>query len=207
MSKLYRNCSEIFVYNFFKIIETQNLIWLVVGYDGYDKVKYDVKQAKENWDNIFEEYFKLKGDNKTLLYLEIQSELLYLKARFQTASMLLGRLEKGVLNDELRIQFIEHLADWNYVINREKPLDNEIERMYRQLMASKNKINLKEQELKDLNIGGDKSNMSLIEQTIKLEQALGRNEINLKTTTLEKYIGLIKEVEEINRARKKKNGK
>jgi len=204
MSKMYRNCSEIFVYNFYKVLETQNLSWLVLDYDGYNEVKFDEKEAEKVWIDIYEDYFRLIQDNKTLIIIETTQELMYLRARKEYAELMIFQLDK--INENERLECIKELREWNYKVNDKIPLDELIDSLNRQVLASENKINIKEQELKDLTKeNGEK--ISLIQQTIKLELALGKNEIDTKRTTMEKFIGMIDEVKLIVQERKKRNGK
>ena len=204
MSKMYRNCSEIFVYNFYKVLETQNLSWLVLDYDGYNEVKFDEKEAEKVWIDIYEDYFRLIQDNKTLIIIETTQELMYLRARKEYAELMIFQLDK--INENERLECIKELREWNYKVNDKIPLDELIDSLNRQVLASENKINIKEQELKDLTKeNGEK--ISLIQQTIKLELALGKNEIDTKRTTMEKFIGMIDEVKLIVQEKKKRNGK
>ena len=82
-TRYYRNCDELSVYNFHKILETNDYSYLIVGFDGYDKLEFDEKKADELWGNIYEEYCKLTKNNKSLLYFSIFQELLYLKTRYK----------------------------------------------------------------------------------------------------------------------------
>ena len=96
------------------------------------------------------------------------------------------------------------LSEINYKINPEADLTSEIERMIVQIKQSQNKIRLKQNELETYKPEeGEEEKMSLTAQVVKLEQALNRNEINPKTTMMEKWIAMIKEVKETNEARKK----
>ena len=203
-TRYYRNCDEISVYNFYKVLETNNYAYLIVGYDDYQKVDFDDKEANEVWVSIYEEYCKLTEDNKSLLYFAVFQELLYLRTRFEVATTLLRQLSNGIKDDIVRLKYINSLRTWKYKIDKEKPLEDELDRMVAQLKVSTNKINIKQAELDELKVD-DSEKLSLIEQTVKLEQALGRNEIDLKRTVVSKYIALFKEVKLLNEARKKQN--
>ena len=206
MTKYYRNCDELPMYNFSKILETNNYAYLVVGYDGYEDAVFEESKTSELWEGIYEEYCKLTEDNKSLMYFAIFQELVYLKTRYQVAVTLLTQLEIGLGDKALENDFIEELRKWKYKINKDRPLKDELGRMLKQLKASTNAITIKQSQLEELKAkGGEK--LSLIEQTVKLELALGKNEIDIKRTVVAKYISLIKEVELLNKARKKQNGK
>ena len=205
-TRYYRNCNELSVYNFHKILETNNYSYLIVGFDEYEKININEKEASDVWNLIYEEYCKLTEDNKSLLYFAIFQELLYLKTRFEVATTLLKQLSNGIDDKIVVLKYINALRVWKYKINKDKPLDEELDRMVNQLKASTNKIQIKQSELEDLNVNNS-DKLSLIEQVVKLEQALGRNEIDIKKTVVSKYIALFKEVKLINEARSKQNNK
>ena len=78
--------------------------------------------------------------------------------------------------------------------------------MIHQLKVSENKIQIKTSELKDLNVNeGEK--LSLIEQNVKLELALGKNKINTRETSVSEHVALFNEADLLNQARKKQNNK
>lgn len=205
-TRYYRNCDELSVYNFHKVLETNNYSYLIVGFDDYKEVKFDEKEADELWGNIYEEYCRLTKNNKSLLYFAIFQELLYLKTRYQVARILLMQLSNGNNKEEFVLDCIERLKEWKYKIDKEKPLKDELVRMIHQLKVSENKIHIKQSELEDLKVDeGEK--LSLIEQNVKLELALGKNKINTKKTSVSEHVALFNEVHLLNEARRKQNNK
>ena len=205
-TRYYRNCDELSVYNFHKILETNDYSYLIVGFDGYDKLEFDEKKADELWGNIYEEYCKLTKNIKSLLYFAVFQELLYLKTRYQVARILLIQLSNNNNSEEFVLECIERLREWKYKIDKEKPLKDELERMVHQLKVSENKIQIKKAELDNLNVEeGEK--LSLIEQNVKLELALGKNKIDTKKTSVSEHVALFNEADLLNQARKKQNNK
>lgn len=205
-TRYYRNCDELSVYNFHKVLETNNYSYLIVGFDDYNLIEINEKEADELWSSIYEEYCKLTKNNKSLLYFAVFQELIYLKTRYQVARILLMQLSNGKNSEDFVLECIERLKEWKYKINKEKPLKDELSRMINQLKASENKIQMKQSELEDLNVD-ESEKLSLIEQNVKLELALGKNEINTKTTSVSKYIALFNEVKILNEAKNKQNNK
>ena len=205
-TRYYRNCDELSVYNFHKVLETNNYSYLIVGFDDYEPIEFDEKEADELWGNIYEEYCRLTKNNKSLLYFAVFQELLYLKTRYQVARILLMQLSNGNNSEEFVLECIEKLREWKYKIDKEKPLKDELQRMIHQLKVSENKIQIKKSELEDLNVDeGEK--LSLIEQNVKLELALGKNKINTKKTSVSEHVALFNEVHLLNEARRKQNNK
>ena len=107
------------------------------------------------------------------------------------------------------IAYVEELKKWGYHINLKNDLDDELNKAVHQLKSSKNKINIKNSELKEMkrNMGMESSSMSLIEQSARLEQGLSRNNIDIEKTVVSKWIILVKLLEETNKAKRKSNGK
>ena len=206
MPKYYRNCDELPIYNFYKVLETNELCYLYLDYDGYEKMKV-IEVLGGVWEGIYEEYLKLVGDNTTILYYEVVNNLLYLETRYSVVSTLLQQIVMGRMDKDMLRAYILQLREWKYYIDDEKPLNDEISRMVRQLKASENRIRLKKEEKKQLETAKSNEKMSLIDQQVKLEQALSRNEIDTKRTVVSKWITMIKEVKLINDQRKKQNGK
>lgn len=204
MTKCYRDCSELPMYNFSKVLETGNYAYLLVEFDEYNKVEFNEKEMDDLWNEIYEEYCILTQNNKSLLYFSTYQELTYLKSRYEIASLLLSQLVKGVEDDFIRLKYFNALRLWKYKIDKEKPLHSELERMYKQLKQSTNKINVKQAELDALTTN-EAEKRSIIQQVVDLEQALERNEIDLKKTVVAKYIALINKVKEISIARNKRN--
>jgi hypothetical protein len=179
VKKIYRNCDELPVYNFYKIVETMDYSYLYVDFDGYTKV--DVSNDVELvWEAIYEEYLKLTENNTAILYYEVVKELLYLQTRYEVASSLLQQLAMGKMDENMFKAYVLELRKWQYDLDEKKPLKEETERLVAQLRASQNKIRLKEEEKKSFENKETGDNLTLVQQQVKLEQALSRNEIDTK---------------------------
>ena len=113
----------------------------------------------------------------------------------------------GKMSKEMLEKYAVELKKWQYNLDVKKPLKDELPRLIRQLKGSENKIRIKQEEKKDFEDKNEGKEMSLIEQQIKLEQALSRNEIDTRKTSVSKWIAMIKEVKFINQQRKNNNGK
>ena len=204
----YKTCDDLPIYNFYKIMEESNYMHLIVGYDGYQDIKIEHEDIESVWQDIHEEYVKMSGDNSTKLYYELINEVLYLETRYKVVMDLLSSLAENSMSDQMISAYIKELRQWKYKIDDSKPFEDEMDKMVRQLKASENKIRLKKDELEKLKENNnDGESMSLIKQTVKLEQALERNNIDTKKTSVTKWIALLEEIKEINAQRQKSNGK
>lgn len=206
MKKYYRNCEELPIYNFYKVVDTKDYSYLMFDYDGYSKLEVD-EEVISLWEKIYEEYLKLSDNNTMLIYYETVSELLYLETRYEVALTLLQQIALGRMEETMLRAYVLELGKWKYHLNDKKPLEEELDRLTRQLRQSENKIRIKQNRKKELEAENKDSPMSLVQQQVKLEQALSRNEIDTKTTSVSKWIELVKEVKFINQQRTSKNGK
>jgi hypothetical protein len=210
MKRYYRNCNELPIYNFYKIVESTNLSYLYVDYDEYNDIR-PKSSFQEVWKKIYDEYSELTGDRSTLIYYELISDIMYYQTRYNVVSKLLDIMSNSPMTDEILDLYIAKLKEWKYVINKKKPLQEELQNMYIQLKQSENKIRMLEAELEALKKKNkDNKSLTLTEQQVKLEQGLGRNEIDVRKVSVAKWLMMIKEVKEINRAKQKqmqKNGK
>lgn len=169
--------------------------------------KFDEEKASELWKEIYEEYCKLSDDTESLIYFSVYTELMYLETRYFIATTVIKRLVECIDMPKVVEVFIKVLGDWKYRINPKKPLNDEIEKIINNIKVSENKIRLKKDELDKLKKEGGEKATSLISQVVNLEQALTRNEIDPKKTSVEKWINLINKVKEINKQQKKAQSK
>lgn len=180
-------------------METGNYAYLVYGWDEYRKAFQDDDHCKELWSEIYNEYCKITQDNTSLLYYDIHKELSYLKTRYYIVSKLLDIMVSGTVldNEKLLNTYIEALKSWRYFINTSKPIEMEIQRMYRDLKLSENKIGLKESELEAFD-SNEEERASFTSEVVGLELALNKNNIDPKKTSVEKWRAMIDNLKERN---------
>lgn len=207
----YKSCDRLSIYAFHKVLSTDDFRYLIIGVDEYAEDFNDLvineELADKNWAEIYNEYCKLSEDNRSLMYFSLCSELLYLETRFKMASMLLSSLIKRSGEAEEIVElYLKELDGWKYKIDRNKPIIQEIDRMFIKLKQSKNKIRLKTNELDSYKPSDDSEEMSLMEQVISLELALGKNIIDPKETSVERWVGMMKNLKKTNKI-KASNGR
>lgn len=197
--RYYKGCDDLPIYNFQKIIETNNYAYLVYGWDENRRAFQDNDYCRELWDSIYNEYCKLTEDNASLMYYSLQKQLNYLKARYYIVSKLLDIMVDGTVLDSIELTeiYIQALKKWKYFIKRNKPIDEEIKRMYRELKISINKIELVEYELESFE-NTDEERVTFVSEVVGLEIALNKNEINPRTTSVSKWRAMIDKLKEKN---------
>ena len=211
--RYYKGCDRLSIYSFHQVLRTNNLRYLVIGADEYaedfETMEIDEDIASKHWTAIYDEYCKLSEDNKSLMYFGLCSELLYLETRFKISSMLLGQLIKRRIDedDEVIELYLKELDGWKYKIDRDKDITDEINRMFVKLNQSKNKIRLKADEVDSYKPEDDNEPMTLMDQVIALELALGKNKIEPKETSVDRWVGMIKNLKQTNESKAKVSGK
>ena len=202
----YKGCDRLSIYSFHMILRTNNLRYLVIGADEYaedfETLPINEELAAKYWATIYDEYCKLSEDNKSLMYFGLCSELLYLETRFKMTSMLLGQLIKRLdESDEVIELYLKELDGWGYKINRDKNITEQINLMFVKLKQSQNKIRLKTDEVESYKPEDDDEPMTLMDQVIALELALGKNKIEPKETSVERWVGMIKNLKQTNESK------
>tara|TARA_R110000822_G_scaffold2062_1_gene9738 strand:- start:243 stop:878 length:636 start_codon:yes stop_codon:yes gene_type:complete len=197
MLNYYRNCDELPIFNFYKVLEEKDFNYLYPKFDGYNAVEKH-SDIEETWKEIYEEYLDLSGDKTTLEYYELIGDIMYLTTRYKVVSALLTILATSTMEKEVTLLYVAELKNWDYVINTKNPFEKEMEKMVIQLRQSENRIRIKESKLEELKKeNSSNENFTLVKQQVKLEQALSRNEINIKTVSVSKWIEMMNEVKEI----------
>ena len=116
--------------------------------------------------------------------------------------MLLGQLIKRLDAPKEVIElYLKELDGWGYKINREKNITEQINLMFVKLKQSQNKIRLKTDEVESYKPEDDDEPMTLMDQVIALELALGKNKIEPKETSVERWVGMIKNLKQTNESK------
>ena len=206
---VYSNCDLLPISLFYKILKTSDYTLLYKNYDNL-KDKPTIEKCSDLWLDIYDEYVSLVNDETVKYYYELEKLVMYLTKRYEVAFFMLKQLSEGLLNNNQKIAYVEELRKWSYNINLKNNLDTELDNAVRQLKSSKNKINIKKNELKQMrqNMQKDSDSMTLIEQATRLEHALNKSaNIDIHNTVVSKWVVLVKILEETNRVKRKENGK
>lgn len=206
---LYKNCSDLPIWNFNAIKESNDFRYLVVGYDGYKDIEVP-KGANERWQEIRNEWVKLIDDNEVAYYYSLVLEVIYLQTRYNVVKTWLNEMfNRPDMEGETLDLYIKMLKEWKYKWNKKAHKFDNIQRLLKQLKMSQNKISLKLSELEDLkakydNEGGD--DLSIERQRIIINKSTGFN-IDLKTDSVKTWVEACKMHQQIVEQRNRTNGK
>lgn len=194
---LYTTTEDIPIFNFDKILTTNNYAYLVEGWNYRDEVEVP-EEAPQMWNDIYNEYCSKTENNEASIFYALVVELDYLETRFNIVVTLIESLSEH--NKEA---FGRELNAWGFKFNIKGNILDQIENLKRQLRAAKQKIDIRRNRLESMK--SEEVGTSLIKQNIKLKRITGLD-IDTKKTTVDEWIELHKEAKEIIDANRKKNG-
>ena len=205
---LYKDCGDMPILNFDIVNKTGDLKYMVVGYDGYKDLK-PPKGANERWQAIRKEWLELVDDNEMAYYHNLVSECIYLETKRDAVKFILENIFRRNMSPLTFRTYANSLSDWGYKWNFKNDKLTELKRQLKIVRISENKLSLKLDELKSYRESKNMSSeaTSLEKQAVILEEASGRNHIDIKTTSVKKWVAISKRAEERQNQLKKANGK
>ncbi|MCG9970991.1 hypothetical protein [Christiangramia crocea] len=195
--RFYQNCDEISKWNFDQIQKTQDLRFLVYGYE-YGELKFskgEKEKAKEVWDNILNEYSEKTGNNKTLLYFELIYDRNELEDRVYYGSILLTQLSRRSfsMDKDIKKEYIDTLRRYQFLLNEGKPFIDELKRLNNQMKVVKMKLEQKNKAVEDFEEKNfSKEGISTIDLKIKI-QRICKIQLDLKNISVTEWLGWINE--------------
>ena len=205
---LYKDCGDMPILNFDIVNKTGDLKYMVVGYDGYKDFK-PPKGANERWQAIRKEWLELVDDSEMAYYHNLVSECIYLETKRDAVKFILENIFRRNMSPLTFRTYANSLSDWGYKWNFKNDKLTELKRQLKIVRISENKLSLKLDELKSYRESKNMSSeaTSLEKQAVILEEASGRNHIDIKTTSVKKWVAISKRAEERQNQLKKSNGK
>lgn len=208
-SKAYLSCDTLYKYNFDKIAETEDYRWLLHKFDENSNIGLSNKRIEELkliWQNIFEEYVKLKGDQSVINNIRKKASLLNLQNRMYWGSTLV----KVIINNP-RTKNLEKIQDelikWKFKVDKTKGLDKQIESITTQLKHLRTRFNIESKRFEEMTLkleGKGKNNpqeqVRAIEKVLELKYPLNTREI-----TISQWVSYVKNAEQVIKYRKREN--
>lgn len=199
------SCSDIMLWNFNKIIETGNYRYLIPDWDGIERIEINQEEAKKAWNKIYSEYCNLTLNNKAISYYKSVQKLIYFETRYEICSKLILEMLFREMTENVFLKYIKTLRTFDIPYNKDIKDVDCLEKASLFLKATKNQIELLSHEIKELSAGGEK--ISFEKEIVSAEQALGRNEIDPKKTSVTKWIYIIEKIKDKVQQQIKENAK
>lgn len=192
---LYLGIGDLPIYNFDKMLQTNNLSYMVLDWNERKDIE-PPEQAQERWDDIYNEYCKRTANNDALSFYSLSCEIGYLEMRYTSIYALVTNLCEGY-----KEEIGKRLNMWGVPFNIKGKIEPQLKQMESNLKFAAHIIEKKKTKLKGLKGDEDEERTSLIQQKIKLERVVGLK-IDLKQTSVEEWIELFKEAKSIGQQQK-----
>lgn len=203
--KWHISCSTLSIYAFHKIMESGDYKFLAK--EPYSNFVKDIGRDKleKVWAVIYKEYCELTNDNRALEYYRLKSELIYLETRRQVVGKLFSQIAMRKMPREVFMTYIEEIRNWKFKYKKNRKTLAEMEDLGRQIKATGNRISVTRSKLKSFETGGNPVPLEM--QVLNVEQALGKNSIDLEKTTVVRWIYMMEKIKKMNAERRKKTKK
>ncbi|WP_394749534.1 hypothetical protein [Spongiimicrobium salis] len=198
--KYYTTCSDLPIWNFTKYVEKLDGRWLLREWNEIEKVNVSDCAV---WPEIINEYYEILDDSDAYENFRLQGEIGALESKMYICSMIMDAILTNSMTEESRKEHFKELAAWGFAFNQSK-VESELERFNVWLLSIKTKIGFIKNDLKKIQTG-KKVKTRIEKAQVNLENATGRNNIDLKTTSVAKWIELIKSAEEMASQKRKNN--
>jgi len=195
-------CEKMPLWNFKMFIETNDLKYFS------SKLKYDVK-LQNVADSFFTNYIELTSNRKVENRYMTMFEIMRLENKYKCVSLLL----KALWNYDLKLgmdgfnKMIEILEQWNYKINREKNVFDQIKAINNRLQGIKTKIELLRGKLEETQ-GKDDKKPNFEAELINITKILElRFRLILKELTVADFIDYQQQATQVVEAQQIKKAK
>lgn len=196
-TKLYLGIGDMPIYNFDKILQTNNLSYMVVDWNERKEIEIP-KDANERWEEIYNEYCKITANNDALTFYSLNCEVLYLETRFYIVSNLINGLSE--INKE---SFGRELNAWKIPFNIKGSIKKQAEQLKRHLRIAEQNLNMKKRK-RDALKNDDVEETTLLKQVIIIQEQLGVK-IDIRKDSVEYFLAAIDRLKEKIKASKKVN--
>ena len=170
----------------------------------YNNFVKDIGRDKleKAWANIYKEYCELTNDNRALEYYRLKSELIYLETRRQVVGKLFSQITMRNMPREVFMAYIEEIRYWKFKYKKDRKVLSEMENLGRQIKTTGNRIAITSAKLESFKT--NQNPVPLEMQALNVEQALGKNSIDLENTSVIKWLYMIEKIKKIAIERNKK---
>lgn len=197
MGIIYKNCSEIPISNFFKLLETGDLALLFKEPKDFEKSQEE--KLFKIFSDIVMEYHELTSNDKFVQQRKAEFDIEYLEFRYNMTKQLLS-----IYNETEELEVLILLKELNWKINLEADPVGQLKHIVKNLIGLKNRIKIKKSAYRrKYKTEAQKStpNFKLEDQLIELEVGIPLSfRIDPDTDTISRYIKWMSILEQKNKA-------
>lgn len=190
---LFLGIGDMPIYNFDKVLRTDNFAYMVVGWNERDEIEIP-KNAQAQWEKIYNEDCLKTDTNESQTYYQLVDEIDYLENRYNAMMIILE-----IINEVNKEFMAKQLRMLKVTLNTNESLISQKDDLNRQIRAAKQKIEIREAKLELLKPDGEP--ISLVKQIVNLERITGIK-IESRIDSVEKFREVQELGKEITTARK-----
>lgn len=199
---IHKNCSSLSIWSFYKIIDTEDVRYLIKNYDNDKDIKLTEKRITELmsiWDEIVTEYGLLTVNAKVIKNYRLQFIIAELEFKYSTCINVLDIYANSGMIDVLLI-----LNEFDFNINLLLNLEQQIDIVINKLKSLKNQIKIHKinytrkykKNVEDIKFNLDREALIL---QMNLDLKAG---IDVKNTSVERWLNMV----ELNNEKIELNG-
>lgn len=199
---LFLGIGDIPIYNFDKVLKTNNMSYMVVGWNERVDFEYMPINTMIKWREIYNEYCKRTSNNEALTMYSLSCEIGYLEMRY----VVIHNLIYG-MSEANKKEFGKELNAWGIPFNIDGNILKQLPQLERQLRIAKQNLDMKNRKLKDLrgdDNDDDAEEFSFLKQIIIIQEQLGIK-IDIKKDSIEFLLVAIERLKEKSELQKKLN--
>ncbi|WP_428743242.1 hypothetical protein [Tenacibaculum sp.] len=196
--ELYLGIGDMPIYNFEQVLKTNNLAYLVVGWDERKEIEVG-EEAEKRWGEIYNAYCERTANNTALDIYAINCEIIYLETRLACITSLVYGLSEAN-----KKEFGRELNAWKIPFNIKGKIEPQIELLQRHIRIAEQNLRMKQTKLKSLR-GDDEEvqETSFLKQIIIINEHLGVK-IDPRKDSVEYFIIAMERLKE--KLQQQKNG-
>ena len=199
---IHKSCDSLSIWSFYKIIETENLAYLIKGYnlDNEITLKNKDKEVLINcWNDIVTEYGMLTVNSDIIKNYKLQLLISALEFEHSVSINILNKFSELESTDILLL-----LNEFGYDIDIEKDLAPQLTSVVSKLKSLKNRIKIHkinyskkyQKNVKKVEVNLDREAL-MLEMNLKISHG-----INVRKTTVERWLNMV----ELNNEKASING-
>ena len=200
--KLFLGISDMPIYNFDKVLKSNNMAYMVVGWNERKDLKKLPINTMIKWRKIYNEYCEKTANNESLSFYSLSCEIGYLEMRYTV----IGNLIYG-LTEHNKKDFGKELNAWGIPFNIDGKIQPQFKVLERQLRIAKQNLGIKTRKLESLKeSNNDQEGDSLIKQVIIIQEQLGVK-VEVKKDSVEYFLSALDRLKEkLQQQKRVRNG-
>lgn len=203
--KIFKDSKELPIWNYKRILQTGDFLYMIVGYDGHEAIEYDLKELENKFNYIqSQSAFDINEKNEELsVYSSVERNKLQMLVFGGLNDIISLKQKQEFLCDQLKQEFsLNDLFDLlsEFKIKKSKDLNIQKEIILEKIQKLENHILSDLQKIKTES--KDDSEFDIDEQIINVKIGL-EMDFDEKTTSLHQYQiyikALLKKIEQLNK--------